>query len=296
MLENSKRIYGRKATCQTVVAGNSVRVASTSYNLRKFHNLIKRYLISEFASGAGSFLDLACGRGGDIAKWCDAGIKSVRGFDLSAESVVEATVRYESFLAARPEAIGNFRVNFEQTDSIGRDGWACSEQFDAVSCMFALHYFCGTERSTRDFFEGVASNLKVGGYFFGTVPNGKDIVEHVSNTSGTYESKMLRLERKWEGKPAAFGSVYSCTIDGTVTEEGSDEYLVYSSVITTVAALYGLVPVTVYTDPKLCSMLEGGQTQSVIFKRFLPTYRPGTDPSMTTASQIFSTFCFRKKL
>jgi 2-polyprenyl-3-methyl-5-hydroxy-6-metoxy-1,4-benzoquinol methylase len=46
-----------------------------------------------FANGAESLLDFACGRGGDIWKWIDAGITVVKGIDLSPGEIEEARKR-----------------------------------------------------------------------------------------------------------------------------------------------------------------------------------------------------------
>lgn len=46
-----------------------------------------------FGGGSECLLDLACGRGGDIWKWIDAGIKRVKGVDLSPGEIVEARKR-----------------------------------------------------------------------------------------------------------------------------------------------------------------------------------------------------------
>lgn len=51
------------------------RAAGPGAPLKRFHNDIKRKLISRFARDAGCLLDLACGRGGDIWKWIDAGAR-----------------------------------------------------------------------------------------------------------------------------------------------------------------------------------------------------------------------------
>jgi len=47
-----------------------------------------------FAGGADGLLDLACGRGGDIWKWIDAGIDYVKGVDLSPGEIEEAQKRW----------------------------------------------------------------------------------------------------------------------------------------------------------------------------------------------------------
>ena len=55
--------------------------------LKRYHNKIKRMLIQRFAKDCSALLDLACGRGGDLMKWVDAGVKYVRGYDIAAEEV-----------------------------------------------------------------------------------------------------------------------------------------------------------------------------------------------------------------
>ena len=50
--------------------------------------------LRRFAQGAGSLLDFACGRGGDIWKWIDAGIPLVKGIDLSPGEIEEARKRW----------------------------------------------------------------------------------------------------------------------------------------------------------------------------------------------------------
>ena len=49
--------------------------------LKKFHNLVKRELLNAFAENASLLLDVACGRGGDLAKWDDARVGTVMGID-----------------------------------------------------------------------------------------------------------------------------------------------------------------------------------------------------------------------
>lgn len=62
--------------------------------------------MSRFAGGAGSLLDFACGRGGDIWKWIDAGILRVKGIDLSPGEIEEARKRCGRSLAEACEAEG----------------------------------------------------------------------------------------------------------------------------------------------------------------------------------------------
>ncbi len=66
------------------------------------------------------------------------------------------------------------------------------------------------------FLHNVSINLKEGGYFIGTVPDGKRINACIKN-SKLYHAPMLRIEAHWQGPPQCFGSPYICAIGDTVT-------------------------------------------------------------------------------
>lgn len=151
-------------------------------------------------------------------------------------------------------------------------------------------------RTSLQFLHNVSINLRPGGYFIGTVPDGKRINECIRSRR-VFESPMLRIEAKWQGMPAVFGSPYICAIGDTVTggeqgTAGSLEYLVYENVLAGVAAQYGLKPVLDYQAPNLESCLDpadGGK----LLKHFLPVF-PQSDPSLERASALFTTFVFQK--
>jgi len=103
--------------------------------LKKFHNDVKRELIKTFAGGARRLLDLGCGRGGDLHKWADAGIKHVVGVDLSPKEIEEAKRRFRE-LRGKP-----LEVDFSQSDALGLTSpilfgpRQTPEAFDAVTCV-----------------------------------------------------------------------------------------------------------------------------------------------------------------
>lgn len=123
-LEYTREHYNKHsnqfATTQEALAA---RATGPGAPLKKFHNTIKRLLIQRwvgsnvvpvvkaanllahelgtcsiprFAWQADRLLDLACGRGGDIWKWIDAGILRVKGIDLSPDEIEEAEKRLRS--------------------------------------------------------------------------------------------------------------------------------------------------------------------------------------------------------
>lgn len=270
------------------------RAQGPSVELKRFHNSVKRKLINRFAYGAERLLDLACGRGGDLWKWIDSNITYVKGIDLSPAEIDEARTRYKKALEGK-KSVGTF-CDFMDSSLLGIEEFKDGTLYDAVTCMFALHYFFVSEKALRQFLHNVSINLKVGGYFFGTVPDGKSINQCVMK-SPVYKSPMLTIEARWKGMPATFGSPYICAIGDTVTggeegTEGSLEYLVYQNVLVGVAKEYGLEPVTQYDDPALEDCLKPEDATRVL-KHFFPSFR-SSDPSLSIASSLFCTFVFKK--
>ncbi|RMZ57007.1 hypothetical protein APUTEX25_002239, partial [Auxenochlorella protothecoides] len=187
--------------------------------------------------------------------------------------------------------------SFEASPELGLSECKESERYDAVTCMFAVHYFFVAEKALKQFLHNVSINLKPGGYFFGTVPDGRRVNECIRG-SLTYQSPMLTVEARWKGSPGCFGSAYICAIGDTVTgsekgTEGSLEYLVYSNVFVGVAAQYGLVPVLQYDMPSLENVLDPADANKPL-KHFLPRF-PGSHPSLEQASRLFATFVFQKQ-
>eukprot|EP00466_Bigelowiella_natans_P004543 jgi/Bigna1/90277/estExt_fgenesh1_pg.C_660085 len=246
--------------------------------LKKFHNHVKQQLLFRFCSArrnAGrkvELLDLACGRGGDLYKWKKCGISRVRAIDLSPDEIKEAKRRFDEIKRKGREM--RMEVHFEQSDDCGQkllsvfNTVAAMEytmyltatsqdlrnQYDAVTCMFAAHYFFRSEAMAKAFLTNVTAALKDGGYFFGTVPDGKAIQTRLAGKDN-YSNSMLELEKRWEGGVKAFGNALIFKILGTVTDggEGSKEYLVFSSVFIKLASTFGLQPVTNYGERNLDS-------------------------------------------
>jgi len=248
------------------------RAQGPLFELKKFHNAQKRDLIIKYGSG-GSLLDLGCGRGGDIGKWMDAGIPYVTGLDISAEELDEARRRFGRFGRVR----GGGAYEFHQVD-LRTSVWLSPHKYDAITSMFSLHYFFDAESSLRNVLETVMRNIKPGGYFFGTVPDGKRIADllNESQTSKT-SNDHLTLQPMFDPlNRNVFGKAYVFALDDTVTSDargtaGSLEYLVNMNFFKMVAAEYGL--------------------EFVDSKPFEPPEFAGA-----TASRLFTTFVFRADL
>lgn len=284
--DSVKALYDKQA--ETKVS-KSKRAKGPSIALKRFHNLIKRQLILRFCRRGASILDIACGRGGDLSKWVSAGARCVRGIDMSGPGIVEARKRW-SILKKKRGRGGDMRVTFEQSDSVGMSPIpGLSGQYDAVTIMFALHYFFGSEAVLRTLLSSVAAALKNGGYFFGTVTDGAAVVQQL-DTATTQKTTAMRLERAWTGPAADFGSAFFFKIADTVVDggRGSREFLVFSRVLERVAAEYGLEPVRNYGRqlPKLFD----SKSKDGVLKRFYPKYE---NEKYCAVSRMYSAFCFK---
>ena len=116
----------------------------------------------------------------------------------------------------------NLTTEFLHSTCIGTEVWPAGESYDAVTCMFALHYFFQSERSATKAIELAAANLKEGGHFFGVLPNAQYIQDACLNVV----TKKVEPQRwsqfvlipHWKGDAAPFGSAYNFTIKDTVTQ------------------------------------------------------------------------------
>ena len=143
-------------------------------------------------------LELACGRGGDMAKWTsEKCVTSYVGVDISAAELVEASDRAKSSRdknvhwhfhqssGDNPSLLQDLYNNIEATapkslaDRARRVKYFCG--VNAVSCQFALHYFCGSEDSLTCFLRNVSMALDRGGHFCASFPNPLTILSHMNN-------------------------------------------------------------------------------------------------------------------
>lgn len=288
------------------------RSEGPSLPLKQLHNDVKRQLIYRFAGHAGRLLDLACGRGGDIWKWADAQVKYIKGIDLSPSEVDEARRRFQEMRVKRQRMNrgADIAADFEDTPLLGQQEWKEPEQYDAITCMFAIHYFFASEKAIKTFLRNVSINLKEGGYFFGCMPDGKAIMSTLQPSFPQYKGLLLQILAEWKGDPKPFGSAYSMAIGDTVTQGhgvslGSYEYLVYEKVFVAVAAEFGLQPITDYASESteefeaqyhehrpLSDLLE--QDSGPLFRHFKPRFPCQADTSLTKASKLNATFVFKK--
>jgi mRNA (guanine-N7-)-methyltransferase len=187
--------------------------------------------------------DLACGKGGDLPKWREAGISAYVGVDIATESVrKDARERYNNKTGfAFPAAL--FVADAFEAPLSG--ALADHLPFDLVSCQFALHYAFSSEQRARRALQNVAELLRPGGYFIGTTADADVLVRKLRAVDGLCVSNSVFscvFDARFAGKTfdaaQPFGLTYKFTLADAVEE--LPEYLVHRPTLEKLAAEVGL--------------------------------------------------------
>jgi len=198
------RAHYNQRTHQSKLQGS--RTKSPIYKMRNFNNAIKYMLLGNFVKrrleGAPLvFLDLCCGKGGDLNKCEFVHVDQYIGVDISDASVREAYSRYSQnkarFMPQNPNSKrhrDSRRYNFEACFATGDlFSYALPEilepnfpgimdglfPVDAVSIQFSFHYAWETESKVRQILTNVTRSLRPGGTFIGTIPSSDFIKDKI---------------------------------------------------------------------------------------------------------------------
>ncbi|CAD7925834.1 unnamed protein product [Amoebophrya sp. A25] len=196
------------------------RAESQSVTSRNTHNFLKSVLILRALEHVRrripeekkylTLLDLGMGKGGDLAKYRNAGVCQVLGIDVSGASLREALRRLrEDKTVARHGELRKMRdagleALFLEGNAFSASGAAAflADSFDArkfgtariattgsrtlfhaVSSMFACHYAFSTEENARALVQTAAGRLCEGGVFFGVIPDAAAILQNCRDDS-----------------------------------------------------------------------------------------------------------------
>lgn len=188
-----------------------IRNQSVFYNMRRFHNWIKRSLLNKYSTKSGQLLDLACGKGGDIYKWIDNNIRYVEGYDINEESIQEANNRFNKVIN-KPTS-KNFNYTFNVKD-LSKELIDTTNKFDIITSFFAIHYFY-KDSDTLNHFVKHLEHLKENGYFVITTLCSEKLAE----INYQYSTEHLQIQYKSENSIEVY-------IKDTVLDEATEEYIV----------------------------------------------------------------------
>lgn len=211
-------------------------------NWRKFHNYIKRKLIINASNSCvgGSYLDLACGKGGDLQKYLNLGYKNILAIDSSEIELygqngyihrlckfgfVDKGYYYENSQGIKVTVIcgdiskriktGEFMKNINDKDKLNNFFTRSNDGFDCISIMFAIHYMFGyfdkdknwiiNETKIDGFFNNIQELLKLNGKFIGTYLNMMDDNDHIFKNHGIPFYQIINKEHYLEIKNDVWG-------------------------------------------------------------------------------------------
>jgi mRNA (guanine-N7-)-methyltransferase len=202
------------------------RSQSYFYELRRYHNSIKRTLYDTYTKNIDNLLEIAAGKGSDLNKWVSNRIKHVVGYDIDLNSIEEGKRRLKATKGYTP------KVELNVLD-LSRNVITPTVPFDVVSAMFCFHYFFESEQTFNTIISSIKSNLKSGGIFMGTMFDGDSLLHLKVPESDTIELSdqgEVRFKLNFLGKSyqkeSPFGNKLSVFIKDTVLDEPMDEYIV----------------------------------------------------------------------
>ena len=115
---------------------------------QRINNTIKSKLYEEYVDTGSSIAEIAAGRGGDISRWTAKKLKFVLAMDIDGDALDQLMMRWSKLPAdvknkieiktLRCDVLNDCHENLIQFGAEKID-------FSTVSCMFAVHYFCGSE-------------------------------------------------------------------------------------------------------------------------------------------------------
>ena len=185
--------------------------------------------------------DIASGRGGDLFKWNNLGLRRVIGIDIDKDSVSESIQRYSK---NRNRLNPNFRVSFYNMSAFEsreiQNTILKKNKMDIISCMFALHYFSKTKDSLEHIIRTISSNLKKGGVFIGIAPDSKYILK-LLDKDDTYDNSNIMIEMS--GSNGYRFKIRDCSGNDYFAFKGmSLEYLIDKQQLIELTTKYNLYP------------------------------------------------------
>lgn len=252
-----------------------------------FHNFyVKEKLLKKVAPAflqesrnpIGKILDLATGRGTDIARWKRTKFAEALGIDKDIRNIEFAKNLFKQIPRPKPKThyipgdiskliFPNQEAAFTDSNK-GRlkEYIPIKNHFDVVSINFALHYFFENEIVLRTLCQNISDNLKQAGFFIGMCLDGDKVYNALKGKSfgkgisGEDNSgkKIWEINKEYKNRTYPKNKPnYGRKINVMIPSfsEAHSEYLVSFSYLDIIMKEYGLVKVEVSSFEELYTKL-----------------------------------------
>ena len=207
--------------------------------IKDFNNWLKGVLIYKYVPNECTVLDLCCGKGGDLFKFSFRNIKNYVGVDISFNSLVSLSERYNGgrdlkFPAKLIHAdVGKVSIESALDSNV---------EFDTVSCQFAFHYFFQSKEHVKTALQNATSRLKKGGKFIVTTLDSNVLQSMLKKVEGktlknsVFQANFQCSDDKSFEEP--FGNCYTFQLEDAV--DPCPEYLVNPQIFIEMAKEFNL--------------------------------------------------------
>jgi len=255
-----------KNKIKSIIEGEKINISREKdlfKEMKSFNNNVKNDLIQRYCKNADLVYSFGSGRGGDMYKWIHAGVKNVIGFDINENNLLEARKRaiVESSKKGKGRTFIYEQIDLNKENINIKYPNLSKGKADVVDSFFSLHYFLDNEKNFHNFMINVIHSLKEGGYFIGTLMDGKSIhekqgkvvMEKTDKGEVAFEIiKSYQYKKKYEDL-SLFGESIKVILgsDTIISEQYSHENLVkFNDLVSMLKNSYGLslVETTMFSE------------------------------------------------
>jgi hypothetical protein len=200
--------------------------------MRKFHNLKKKELISKYTKNK-TVLDLGFGRGGDIHKYAENDVEFIWGVEPNEDNYKEAYRRLSTKKELRNK-VKIIKLKAQQSADIFdqmKDEDGKDQKVDIVVSFFSLTFFFENENELDRLVNTIASALKKGGMFIGTTMDGEKTYEFLKNKKEKNEEGCYKIIKYYEDDDKMeLGKKLMINLDETIVSD-QYEYLAFFDIL-----------------------------------------------------------------
>lgn len=193
--------------------------------IKKFNNYAKNMLIRK-QKNVNNVIDLASGRGGDLEKYIDAGVKNLLMLEIDIDAIDELLERKYRILPnsqnscnltiLRMDLNKNYKDNIAIIDNnftnvdkyLNNIPNYKAESVQSIHCHFAMHYLLKDKKSAENIASFISHYLEKGGRFTMTLFNGRRVFDLLKKYNGKWSPNkkyMIEYKGRMPSKFSGFG-------------------------------------------------------------------------------------------